>query len=204
MRIWTSEHTFEHPWETVAQAAWRKYPNPMNPSVVGVDVVDRKIDDKGVLRSHRLLATEWGMPNWLINFVGMNRSCFVSEHSEVNPRNQTVTLRSRNVSFDNFITIDEHLVYSRHPQNPSNTLLKQEAVISVKGVPMTDYLENMVFGTCSNNAHQGRDAMEWVISTIKDEAHELARSADEQIKNIKVFSHEHLEQFREQFSTSSL
>ncbi|CAH1644913.1 unnamed protein product [Spodoptera littoralis] len=31
MKIWTSEHTFNHPWETVAQAAWRKYPNPITP-----------------------------------------------------------------------------------------------------------------------------------------------------------------------------
>lgn len=41
----------------------QKYPNPMNPSVVGVDVLDRHIDPSGKLHSHRLLSTEWGIPS---------------------------------------------------------------------------------------------------------------------------------------------
>lgn len=41
----------------------QKYPNPMNPSVVGVDVLDRHVDPSGKLHSHRLLSTEWGIPS---------------------------------------------------------------------------------------------------------------------------------------------
>lgn len=41
----------------------QKYPNPMNPSVVGVDVLDRHVDPSGKLHSHRLLSTEWGLPS---------------------------------------------------------------------------------------------------------------------------------------------
>ena len=52
-----------HPWETVTTAAMQKYQNPMNPSVVGVDVLDRHIDSSGKLHSHRLLSTEWGIPS---------------------------------------------------------------------------------------------------------------------------------------------
>lgn len=51
-----------YPWETVIKAAMRKYPNPMNPNVVGVDVLDRNLDSEGRLHSHRLLSTEWGLP----------------------------------------------------------------------------------------------------------------------------------------------
>lgn len=51
-----------YPWETVIKAAMRKYPNPMNPNVVGVDVLDRSLDAEGRLHSHRLLSTEWGLP----------------------------------------------------------------------------------------------------------------------------------------------
>lgn len=40
----------------------RKYPNPMNPCVVGVDVLERSVDARGRLHSHRLLSTEWGLP----------------------------------------------------------------------------------------------------------------------------------------------
>lgn len=52
-----------HPWETVAQAAWRKYPNPMNPAVIGTDVVERKVVD-GVLVTHRLVSSKWFFPRW--------------------------------------------------------------------------------------------------------------------------------------------
>lgn len=47
----------------VTTAAMQKYPNPMNPSVVGVDVLDRHVDTSGKLHSHRLLSTEWGIPS---------------------------------------------------------------------------------------------------------------------------------------------
>lgn len=51
-------------------AAMRKYPNPMNPSVVGVDVLDRHVDPSGKLHSHRLLSTEWGIPA-IVKSVGV-------------------------------------------------------------------------------------------------------------------------------------
>lgn len=47
----------------VIKAAMQKYPNPMNPSVVGVDVLDRDVDKQGRLHSKRLLSTEWGLPS---------------------------------------------------------------------------------------------------------------------------------------------
>lgn len=51
-----------YPWETVVKAAMRKYPNPMNPNVIGVDVLERNLDEGGRLHSHRLLSTQWALP----------------------------------------------------------------------------------------------------------------------------------------------
>lgn len=61
---------YSHPWETVAQAAWRKYPNPMNPAVIGTDVIERKVID-GVLVTHRLVSSKWFFPRWAqaVSFV---------------------------------------------------------------------------------------------------------------------------------------
>ena len=52
MKIWTSEHVFNHSWEQVTCGQWQKYPNPHNSAVLGTDVVDRRVVD-GVLHSHR-------------------------------------------------------------------------------------------------------------------------------------------------------
>lgn len=54
---------FSHSWETVVQAAWRKYPNPMNPAVIGTDIINREVKD-GILHTHRLVTSEWGLPTW--------------------------------------------------------------------------------------------------------------------------------------------
>ena len=54
MKIWTSEHVFNHSWEQVTCGQWQKYPNPHNSAVLGTDVVDRRVVD-GVLHSHRLM-----------------------------------------------------------------------------------------------------------------------------------------------------
>ena len=55
---------FRDPWELVVRAQWRKYPNKYNQAVEGTDVVDRNIDKNGVLYSHRLMSTRWGIPDW--------------------------------------------------------------------------------------------------------------------------------------------
>jgi len=57
------DNFYSHPWETVTQAAWRKYPNPMNPAVIGTDVIDREVKD-GVLFTHRLVSSKWYFPGW--------------------------------------------------------------------------------------------------------------------------------------------
>ncbi|XP_043352053.1 PRELI domain containing protein 3B isoform X3 [Dermochelys coriacea] len=123
MKIWTSEHVFDHPWETVTTAAMQKYPNPMNPSVIGVDVLDRHIDPSGKLHSHRLLSTEWGMPSIVKSLIGACRTkTYVQEHSVVDPVKKTMELKSSNISFTNLVSVDERLIYKPHPQEPENAI----------------------------------------------------------------------------------
>ncbi|KAG7259579.1 hypothetical protein CRUP_003960 [Coryphaenoides rupestris] len=154
MKLWTSEHVFNHPWETVTKAAMQKYPNPMNPNVFGVDVLDRRVDASGRLHSTRLLSTEWGLPSMAKSMFGVTRTCtYVQEHSIVDPKEKTFELKSTNISFTNMVSVDEKLTYKPHPENPEKTVLTQEAVIS------------------------GREAMEWVIRRLNNEIEELAATA---------------------------
>ncbi|XP_059975568.1 PRELI domain containing protein 3A isoform X5 [Mesoplodon densirostris] len=97
MRVWSSEHVFGHPWDTVIKAAMRKYPNPMNPSVVGVDVLERSVDSRGRLHSHRLLSTEWGLPGLVRVILGTSRTLtYIREHSIVDPVGKKMELCSTN------------------------------------------------------------------------------------------------------------
>ncbi|XP_069507152.1 PRELI domain containing protein 3B [Ambystoma mexicanum] len=178
MKIWASEHIFDHPWETVTTAAMQKYPNPMNTSVVGVDVLERKVDSTGKLHSDRLLSTEWGMPSVVKTLIGATRTkTYIQEHSVVDPVEKTMELKSSNITFTNLVSVDERLIYKPHSQDPGKTVLTQEAIISVKGVSLSSYLEGLMANTISSNAHKGRDAMEWVINKLNSEIEDLKASA---------------------------
>ncbi|XP_057686654.1 PRELI domain containing protein 3B-like [Corythoichthys intestinalis] len=178
MKIWASEHIFNHPWETVTKAAMQKYPNPMNPSVFGVDVLDRSVDAEGRLHSKRLLSTEWGLPAIAKSIIGLTRTCtYVQEHSVVDPKEKVFELKSTNISFTNLVSVDEKLTYKPHPHHPDKTVLTQEALISVKGVSLSSYLEGLMANTMTVNAGKGREAMEWVIRRLNAEIEELAATA---------------------------
>ena len=93
MKIWSSEHVFNHSWENVVKAALQKYPNPINPGVIGVDVVDRQIDEATAqIKSHRLLISQWSMAPWIAKLVGGNRTAYASEHSIVDLKSQTFSV----------------------------------------------------------------------------------------------------------------
>ncbi|CAM9266441.1 PRELI domain containing protein 3A isoform X1 [Strix aluco] len=174
MKIWSSEHVFGHPWDTVIKAAMRKYPNPMNPCVVGVDVLDRSLDNQGRLHSHRLLSTEWGLPSIVKAILGTSRTLtYIEEHSVVDPVKKKMELCSTNITLTNLVSVDERLVYTPHPENPEKTVLTQEAIITVKGISLSSYLESLMASTISSNARKGRDALEWVISKLNTELEEL-------------------------------
>lgn len=84
-----------------------------------------------------------------------------------------MTMLSRNLTFCNEISIVEKLTYTEHPQQKGSTLMTQEAVITIRGVPLSSYLEDFVAKAISSNAGKGRLAMEWVIGRMSQEVQEL-------------------------------
>ncbi|CAH1391570.1 unnamed protein product [Nezara viridula] len=202
MKIWTSEYTFNHPWETVAQAAWRKYPNPMNPAVLGTDVVDRKVID-GNLHTHRLVSSKWGLPKWVQTLIGPANICYASEHSIVNPKTKSMTLKTTNVTFGKFVAVDELVKYEPHPEEAGKTLLKQEAVITVQGVPLNSYMEDLLTSTIMLNANKGRQAIEWVIDKINTDVMEIKANAADGLKRSIGGITSHARKSVDEFSTAA-
>lgn len=173
MKIWTSEHVFDHPWDTVVHAAWRKYPNPINPAVTGIDVLKRDVDN-GILRSERLIQTQFSIPTWVTKLIGLTNPNYSHEYSEVDPQKQEMTLKTVNLNCTNFISVDEKLTYKPHPSDQQKTVLEQETIVHVRGVPLIDYCEHLFLSSYESNANKGRQAIEWVIGNIKRECEELS------------------------------
>lgn len=80
------------------------------------------------------------------------------------------------------VSVDEKLTYRPHPDDAEKTILTQEALISVKGVSLSSYLEGVMASTMSANAGKGREAMEWVIRKLNAEIEELAAAARSTIR----------------------
>lgn len=56
------------------------------------------------------------------------------------------------LTFGNYIAVDEAVRYTPHPDDPTKTLLTQEAVVTVRGVPLTNYMEDLLASKISFNA----------------------------------------------------
>jgi len=184
MKIWSTEHVFNYSWETVTKSQLQKHPNPLQPAVLATDVISRRVDPAtGVLHSHRIISSDWGLAQWVQMLIGANRVCYAHEYSTVDPTRRFMELRSSNLTFCNFVSMNEVMSYRPHPEDPNNrTVLKQETVVTVRGVPLTSYMEAIILGTVSANAGKGRSAIEWVTEKLENETKNLS----ERLEGIKL------------------
>lgn len=50
--------------------------------------------------------------------------------------------------------MDETVSYEPHPEDKTRTLLKQEAVVTVQGIPLNSYMEDLLTSTIMVNANK--------------------------------------------------
>lgn len=50
--------------------------------------------------------------------------------------------------------MDETVSYQPHPEDKTRTLLKQEAVVTVQGIPLNSYMEDLLTSTIMVNANK--------------------------------------------------
>lgn len=179
MKIWTSEHVFDHPWDTVANAAWRKYPNPMNCAVSGIDVLGQQSLVDGSLQSERIIQSHFPIPAWVTRLTGFSGTQYSYEVTEINPVRKKMTLITRNMNAGRFLRVDERLQYQPDPYNEDRTILRQEATVKVDLPAFADYCEKTFLNIYETNAEKGRKGLEWVIDQFNN-ASESGPSSEKQ------------------------
>ncbi|NXD08998.1 PLD3A protein, partial [Nothocercus nigrocapillus] len=171
---------FRHPWDTVIKAAMRKYPNPMNPCVVGVDVLDRSLDSRGRLHSHRLLSTEWGLPSIVRAILGTSRTLtYIEERSVVDPVEKKMELCSTNGcrSLRKLPAAETGSVRCSSGRNSETRSKEKKRFFFLRNPDLTGLATKI-----SEFRIKGRDALEWVISKLNTELEEL-KSVRENMKS---------------------
>jgi hypothetical protein len=193
MKIWTTLHVFDRSWDLLTQASWRKYPNPHSPQVKTVDILDRHVDQAGVLHSERLIGVECAVPSWVTRFLGIPSFlmhvfekcevrlptfqhcpvrlwlCADIECAQVDPATQTMTMRTQNVTFSSFMNVEERITYKSDETNPGSTHFVQEVQLSVPstfGSTIGSRLEQLLMDRFRSSANRGRQAMEAACETI--------------------------------------
>lgn len=193
MKIWTSDHIFNHSWETLAQNQWRKYPNPHNTAVLGTDVFERHVCPEGKLHSHRIITSDWGLAPWVQTLIGANRETHGYEYSVVDPKSRTMEMTSINLTYGYFVSMRERMKYSPHPEDPKNkTLMTSEMEVTVRNVPLTTYMESIILNTVSNNVNKGRNAVDWVVDKYEKEIKSFSLTEYLDKLNLEVIDLKHL------------
>lgn len=178
MKFWESSHTFNHPWSTVSQAFWRKYPNEYQRGVEGTDVIERFVSEDGKLHSKRIIISNWDIPSFMKVFVSDTRA-YAVEYSIVDPIAKTLTLRSQNINAEFFFLMKEKVVYSA--ADDDSTQLKHAARIGFNS-HVSKYIdraaEDWTVSLVSNAASLGRQAMDSVINLVEEEMHSAMEAID--------------------------
>jgi len=166
MKFYQSSHTFQHPWSTVTQAFWRKYPNDYQSVVYGTDVLERFVDSEGRLHSKRIIISDWNLPSFMTFFFGDTRA-YAVEYSIVDPVQKTLTLRSRNINAASMFTMQEEIAYR---STGETTSLQHEAKILISASRIfDDRAEDYIVGTITEAACKGLKGMDSIIDTVETE-----------------------------------
>lgn len=202
MKLFSTEHKFQYfkpyynphniilryPWETVSSANWLKYPNEKTPHVTNVDYLWRHIDPQtGFLHTARLITCKQAGPALFASmFAGSDSNAMAYEESVVDPRGRVLTVRSKNLTLANLVTVEETCTYT--PSQDSKvyhtlhtcsytyffrTIFKQEAQIAVTGwLQFKDKIEDFCIKRFQMNASNGRSALEEVLDRVYEETKE--------------------------------
>merc|ERR1711994_592342 len=82
------------------------------------------------------------------------------------------------VTFCSFVNMKEQMSYFPHPEDPLKTMMRQETIVTIQGVPLTSYMESIIVNTVSSNAGKGRRAIDWVVDAIGKESKNISSVLD--------------------------
>ncbi|CAN3373935.1 hypothetical protein DIURU_005561 [Diutina rugosa] len=191
MKFFESQHHFDYPWNQVTAANWRKYPNEMAPHVVSVDVLSRSVDPKSkVLRTERLIGCKQGVPRWLSIIVGGQEMSYVREVSEVDLTNQTLVMKSSNMTMNHLLLVNETVIYRPDPDFPEGrTLFQQHAEITAYASisRLCDKIEKWAVERFGQNAATGKLAFEGVCDKLCqkwNESEKLVTEVADDVSNV--------------------
>lgn len=167
MKVFSNAVTFNYSWDEVSSANWQKYGpwNNKSEHVIAVDTISRNVDPAtGILRTERLITCKQSAPEWLKTFMGNADESYVYEASYIDPSARTLTMVSQNLTWSNFVSVQEECTYS--PLGAHQTQFRQEARITALAggwQRIKNKIEDCLVTRFHENAVKGREGFERVL-----------------------------------------
>jgi len=111
-RYWSTTYHHKYPWQIIACAYWKRYPNPNSQHVFSEDMIDVQIDSKtGFLRSKRIIMKSNKLPWWGEHLFSARRVAVIEE-AVIDPNGKVMTTYTRNIGLRFFMGTTEKVTYT--------------------------------------------------------------------------------------------
>ncbi|KAI8920110.1 hypothetical protein PhCBS80983_g02966 [Powellomyces hirtus] len=195
MKFTENQYLFAHPFGTITEANWRKYPNEYSSHVLSVDILSREVcPTTGVLRSERLVSVKQSAPALLRRLLPIPEVTYFREVSFLDPKRKSYKAISNNLSMRSIVDVEETCEFNAaDPQSPDSggTVFKQRAEVNALGA--LSYAARLVEETAVSsfkaNSWKGRQGLETVVDKILMEAEGLEagfKELEAEFKNLEA------------------
>mmetsp|Transcript_15522 Transcript_15522/g.25407 ORF Transcript_15522/g.25407 Transcript_15522/m.25407 type:complete len:231 (+) Transcript_15522:34-726(+) len=160
------DHVFKVPWEHATTAFWCKYPNRDLEHVKDALVLERYVDDDGILHTRRLMCIEQKLPALLKQFSGGMNTYYALETSTVDQKNKVLELRTENLTFSSMLTAKEYCKYEAF-ENGEHTKYTWSVECRCKPVPLVSgRVEQALVDKARFNSSAGLGKMEELTEKV--------------------------------------
>ncbi|KAJ4747471.1 PRELI domain containing protein 3B [Rhynchospora pubera] len=177
---YTQEHVYEHPWDRVTSAAWRKFTDPDTATVLShildVHTLSRHLDPvRGVYSSTRSIIVRSPTLPLILRHVAPCPTILCLETSLVDAPRRSMEIVSRNVSLRGLIEVQERSSYRPHPERPEQwTAFRQETSIICKPLAavasaLAENVEHRCAERFKQNSVKGREIIERICKYLEAE-----------------------------------
>ena len=164
--IYSNSHVFQHPFDNVTSAFWRKYPNDQASHVKSIDCYSRKIDSSGRLIVHRLLRCESPVPSWMAT-LGVSNAAYAAETAVIDPHTKEMCIKSRNITGASMMVVEETCTYTENESNKQYTSFTQQARIKAFLPFFSKRAEQFTHTSMCEKAPLGLQVIESLCEKIK-------------------------------------
>eukprot|EP00112_Aurelia_sp_Birch-Aquarium-sp1_P003561 Seg14.3 transcript_id=Seg14.3/GoldUCD/mRNA.D3Y31 product="PRELI domain-containing protein 2" protein_id=Seg14.3/GoldUCD/D3Y31 len=159
-------HLFKFPFHQVIEAYFRKYENGRDPNVQGITVEEHWKDDVTGLEYWRRSGKCINVCPWFLRKLFRDPSVIFIEEMTLNKQEERLIMHSRNITFSNYILLEETSEYKKSAYNKNWTQFIQHGRIDGKGLgTLSSLVERLANSFLLTGGNKGINIMEEILSS---------------------------------------